>query len=211
MKISNVVLIASLLCLVVASNSFAFDGDRMGFVFGAGMGAGYVSIDRNIEISGGGKASEMDDGLGLATKIEAGFGSNPQMIYAFEVRTRLFSESYPTGYPGSGKSSSASVLTLLGGPTLTYYVQPSAPSLFIGGGPTLVFVTDELNMTILGSGPRNLDAWGPGLLFKCGYEFSRHFDISFEFVVGFPGETTGSEDMNATMIGLTAAIGWLGY
>lgn len=211
MKHFLMILLAGLTLVVSTSSSFAFDGDRKGFVFGAGLGVGYVSIDRTIEISDGDEDSELDDGFGFATRIEAGFGHNQQMIYAFEVRSRWFKETYRVGYPGSGKNSSSNVLTLVGGPTLTYFTEPSVPSFFVGGGPAIVFVTDELNMTILSSGPRNLDAWGPGLVLKCGYEFSRHFDVSFEFVAGFPSETTGTEDMNATLLGFTVSVNWLGY
>lgn len=211
MKFRFVVLILGLSLLIAASSSSAFDGDRKGFVFGAGLGVGYASVDRTIDISGGDEDSEMDDGFGFATRIEAGFGHNQQLIYAFEVSSRWFKETYRVGYPGSGANSSSNVLTLLGGPTLTYFTEPSVPSFFVGGGPAIVFVTDELNITILSSGPRNPDAWGPGLVLKCGYEFSRHFDFCFQFIAGFPGETKHEEDMDATLIGLTATINWLGY
>ncbi len=178
--------------LLAATSALAFDGARTGFALGFGVGFG--SAKQTIEVSGGGiSASASNDEGGVATDFRLGGGINEQWILAFTSQQVFFS---PEGIDGTFAQGIA-------GFGATYFLQPSAPSLFLEGGIGVGALADLDN---------DESDSGLGLLVGVGYEFVRNWMVDLSFSYAKVGEDSlGDFEADASISTVRLTVGWLGY
>jgi hypothetical protein len=148
----------------------ASGGQRQGFIFGAGFGAGYVTDTSSYSAEDWGWHS-----FGLAANIKAGYGlSNSLELYLF----------------GSGWINSDQAWDVIGvtGAGVTKYLDRNGSGFSVSGGLGISFFNFERDVLR----PRL------GFLLGAGYDLSKHLslqgDILFARISGDSGLTHDSEN-----------------
>ena len=157
--------LAVVLCLVLAPYSQAFDGQRQGFILGGGLGVGLTTYT----YSASGASSDRFNEVGFMTDFKIGYAPNEQVEIYYSNKLSWFDEGGAVLAHGVGSAA------------VNYYLQPQMP-WYISGGVGLGSVTAPFE--------ENSEYWvGFGFFGGVGYEFSRHFAVEFDMMLGFPGES----------------------
>lgn len=148
------------LLILLSSTSFAFDGNRKGFILGGGF---------DYSISTGWKLdSQMDSyetGSGLGFKFLIGYGFNDKNMIVYEVNSsRFFSDTLQR-----------KITQGFSGASWYHYFGSRGKSIFTNIGVGFLVYSIE-------------DRWGhetdDGYQFGVGYEFSHHWQAGFYYTFG---------------------------
>lgn len=151
-----------LLLLTVANSSFAFNGQRKGFVLGFGAGGGMVSWDQNLDRKGWGpfQSDDSEKRGALLTDFELGYAPSDRLmiVYCNSVTWFRFQVAYESF------RTAASGVT---GARLTYFLRPQAPSAFVSGSIGFASFATPFDSEF-----ESANGIGGGI--RIGYEWRRH-------------------------------------
>jgi hypothetical protein len=197
MRKSGLLSLLIIIMMLLSSNAFAWDKERKGFILSLGGGGGVVTYKQTVSEGFQSIESDRENGFSFWTNFEIGYAPSNQIMI-------LYSNVVPWFKMTNIYNSDVTMISGVGGPTITYYLQPSSPSFFIGGGFGLAVWQAPFE-----SGN---DAWtGIGLIAKAGYEFAKNVNFAVHILYGNPSKTIlGVEgETNAVNIGFT--VSWIGY
>jgi hypothetical protein len=86
MRSRRVMPIAILLCLTSVGGVDAFDGQRKGFVLGAGLGGGVYTFTQSLDMA---KSDRVTEGV-ITTDVRIGGGLNDKFVLCWHARTSWF-------------------------------------------------------------------------------------------------------------------------
>ena len=164
MKSSRLRALSSICLLVVlfASRSFAFDGERRGFILGFGLGFGQTAGVNN------------DKKIGVITDFKIGHGfSNTTQIYWTAKSSFFTADDY------SGRSRT--YLSGCGAIGVSQFLNQRAPSAYFAGG--IGYSSFGKLESDYGDPDYNL---GIGFFSGFGYEFSPHWSLEIDLIAGSP-------------------------
>ena len=190
---STTAILALALILVLAATSLAFDGNRKGFILGAGLGLGYTSHKNSLEHETQGVTSfERLTSTGLATDFRIGYGFSEGFLLYYTSKVNWLKagwvvqreDTIPPYEKYWAESEDTTTAAGVGGIGLSYYLDPeSSPLYLIVAVPLAGWVAPfEDNMNTLG---------GLGFSAGAGYEFAKH--LSVEAVV-FYGRVSDDQE-----------------
>lgn len=181
---------------VTATNSYALDGKRKGFIIGAGAGTGLTSFKEKISVF----ESDRESKMALMTDFKLGYAPSNQFAIFWTSKVswlRLKTEGN-TFAP----SNSFTIVNGMGGLGLAYYFQSEGPSPYLTAGfgfSSWGTPFEEGTDTFYGS----------GFALGAGYEFSRHWSIEGGLVLGSPKDADFDYSIDTMAIRLTINV--LGY
>ena len=189
-----VIIIISGVILGIASigRASGWDGQRKGFIFGAGLGPGFTTFSRaNGDIS-------RENGASLGYEWKIGYAFSNLVSSYFTHRGSFFSAT-------GEDNEKVTVTSDLFGVGASCFFRPGAPSVFIAGGIGMTawrtpFITEDN------------DRHGGGIFLGGGYEFSRHFSVEFGAFGGIAVSPPEEEaDISYETTTLMITINALGY
>ncbi len=186
-------------CIVlsVATNVLAWDGQRKGFILGGGLGLGMTSFTQTLEFMGMSETSPREDKFGFQTDFKIGYAPTDLLQIYYVSKVSWFELKNVFG-------DEVTITSGLGGAGVSYYLQPEAPSAFFTGG--IGIATWDLPFE------ERADAWaGFGLYAGAGYEFTRYWNVEFDFVWGNPSEEVSGLKASTNALSLMFTINVLGY
>jgi len=149
--------LCAVIVLAVASPSMAFNGKRKGFVLGGGLGVAPVA---RIESEG------IDESrVGFASNFLIGYGWDEQNLLVFEGNGTTFKPDTDLDVTFSQGFA---------GPTWYHYFKPVAPTFFTVAGVGFYSFWYDIE-----DGEEDSNDSGLGLMGGVGYEFARHWQVSF--------------------------------
>lgn len=178
--------------LAISTPARAFDGNRKGFMLGAGLGLGMTSFTQEVEITGlGSNKSDRESKTGLATDFRIGAGLSEQFSLYYVNRVAWFSIDNALG----DKATIANSVGLVGG---TYHLKPEGPSFYLNG---LIGLSSWAAPFESGSDASTGFGFGLG----AGYEFSKHWSVEGNLGFGSPSDESGGVKLttNATTFSIT--------
>jgi hypothetical protein len=158
----------SILMISLTITSFAFDGQRQGFVMGIGGGPAFISyneIEKAPEIET--REYEAKNNAGLKFHLKTGYSPSEQLSTYIKMEisyTNLSSDAKTTGLTGLGTD---------------YYLKPDSPSLYF----TSLVGISWWNETLFGQYLLSPGDGFKGLGFEIGigYEFKSHLSAELTF------------------------------
>ena len=186
--------LCTLILLGTASPCNAFNGMRKGFVLGGGLG---IAPSATWKYHG----RTFDGYLRDAKETRAGGAANFIIGYGWNERNLLVLELNGASFK-SREFRDDMVFQAYGGPAWYHYLRPAARGFFTIAGIGVF----GFRLHFKGDGDITNDS-GLGLLGGVGYEFSRHWHVSF--VIN--GGQTSQWRFNWTHINLEALIGGVAF
>ncbi len=171
--------------LAVATPSYAFNGMRKGFVLGGGLGVAPVA---RIEVG-----SYDESRVGGAANFLIGYGWDEQNLLVFEGNGTSYK-------PDIGPDAMFS--QGFGGPAWYHYFKPVARTFFTVVGVGFYSFSYDIE-----DGEEDSNDSGLGLMGGVGYEFARHWQVSF---VVNGGKTDGPFN-DATHLNVEFLIGGVAF
>jgi len=193
--INTTLLILLVSCFI--THGAAFDGKRRGFILGGGLGTGLTSFTQTVEYLGIAVTSDRENKLPVVTNFIIGGGLSNTLLLYYLNRVSWFSIENAYG----NRVIIAAGITGLG---LTHYFNRKAPSALIKGG---------LGLSSWAA-PFESDAdfwWGFGFLFGAGYEFTPHWSIEADVVMGWPSTQEMGLEVRSNVFSLQITFNGLAY
>ncbi len=188
------------LCFELAS---AFDNHRQGFVFGGGLGFGYVGIRQSMNYQDNSTDKHTFDESAFVTRVDIGYASENRWSITFANVASILSIKHETS---PGASLDRTIVLGMGGPAVTFFLKPEAPSFYVSAGLGIAYHTDALNLT------SSKNSAGFGIGFGAGYEISRHFALDADMLLGYPKKSWGGgEEREDHFTMVCVLLRWLGY
>lgn len=181
MKKSSVFLV---FLMILAAQSFAFDGNRKGFVLGGGLGIGHAKV--SVDVSG---ADDLTN-TGAAINFVIGYAWDEQNMIVFLRDGVIYSEKTIHG-------GSITLVQGFGGIGYYHYFGTAGKSGFITGGFGLQ------DWTSLDDDYESNDA-GLGLLIGGGYEFTRHVQLYASLSFGKTSDPSFDYNHSQLMVTISA-------
>lgn len=176
--------------LMLATPSHAFNGLRKGFVLGGGLGIAPAST------------WHVDAGFfGETEESKAGGCSNIMLGYGWDEHNLLVFEGNGASIL-SDKINDATIFQGYAGPVWYHYFSPSAPGFFTTAGVGVYSFYFDIK-----DGEEDSNDSGYGLLGGAGYEFARHWQVSF--VINGGRTTRGGLDFSH--VNLEVLIGGVAF
>ena len=160
-------------CFVVGliSDASAFDGHRKGFILGLGLGPSLTPVDGDNKI------------VLVNTSFKIGVGLSEQFQLYWSSKGAWYKTDIYFEWP---KSESVTELFGVAGLGMSYYLQPTKPSLYI---------TSSIGYSALSlpfDTEHSIDPeMGLGLSMGIGYEFSAHYSIECNLANGSISSDSG--------------------
>lgn len=205
---STTAILALALILVLTATSFAFDGNRKGFVLGGGFGAGYLSV----------KLSESEHGLTFrprdrqnsitgATDIRVGYGFSEALVLYYVSKAHWFNVIFVKQRGEEKIEKKYLAAAVVGGVGMSYYLNPESSPLYLtialpvaGWLAPLLEHSEEVP---------TLRAIGPGVAAGVGYEFAAHSSVEAQITWGRPRDT--ESDITFNTFGVMITVNRLVY
>ena len=174
-----------------------FDKERKGFVLDLGAGFGIATYKQSLsdymyEIEG-----ERESDFAIYTNFEIGYAPSNQLII-------LYTSSVPWFKMTNIYDEDVTVISGVAGPTVTYFLNPEAPSFFFGGGFGLAVWDLPFE--------EGSEMWTDlGLIGKLGYEFATNVCVTFHILYGTPDKTEMGVTGETKAFNVGATINWLAY
>jgi len=165
-KLFEILIIVGIL-LSITTTVYPWDGERKGFILGGGLGFGITSYKDTLW-----EGDERQTKGTLMTDFKIGYAKNNQVAFYFTNKTSWFSRDFET----TGISSNERILSALTGGGITYFVNPSARSLFVSGGFGVLSWSADMTTSHNGA----------GFFVGGGYEFAKYFNAEFNLIYGQP-------------------------
>jgi hypothetical protein len=187
MKIIGITLCICLLAgMLLATDSYAWDKKRKGFLFGLGGGYGTVPEFYEYELGYG----------AICTNLNIGYAPKDQVLIYFESKALWF-----IGRWGKGSDESfiqfwaTSWAVWTPSIAVNYYFKPEARSLYVKGGGGLTVAG-----SIVGA-----SEFGRALFGGVGYEWSPRWSVSLE------SNFNWWNDFDNSFIDIRLLFNWMGY
>jgi len=193
------------LSLCSTTRILALDGKRKGFIIGIGAGGGLASYKSKVELSSGNDfEGDRMNKFGIMTDFKLGYAPSNQVAIFWTSKVAWFSQKIE-GDPRFGiEDQSFIIANGMGGLGFAYYLQPDGPSLYLTGG--LGFSSWA---TPFEEGSEA--SYGLGLSLGAGLEFSKHWSIEGNLVLGSPDEEFSGARSSVNTLGVRVTINRLGY
>lgn len=195
MKKYRPTILSLFLLLTLLFNSFAFDGNREGFVLGIGLGFSNLSYDLKqkttslssdlIGYSGNeSRESRENSSYNFASNFLIGYAVNNNWIiqwsskvswFGLEQSSNLNSSRYRLPRP-QGSSEPKTYMSAIAGIGVSYYFNEKSPSPFLSS-----VILGFSNIANFEEGKNN---FGLGLSWGAGYEFASHWNLQLDFCYG---------------------------
>jgi len=153
--------LAGILLFASAVQVRAFDGQRKGFILGGGLGLGMSTYSA--------EGSPRFTEFALMTDFKIGYAPSEQVEVFYSSKVSWFEESGTIFSHG------------LGSVAVNYFLNPEQP-FYLSGGVGFSNLSDPFESN-------SETWWGVGFFGGAGYEFSRHYAVQFDLMVGFPQES----------------------
>jgi len=192
--IAPVALVVILCSTTVAG---AFDGERQGFIIGAGVGAGLTTYTQTISYEGFSWTSDRESELPIMTDFKIGYAPSDFLEIYWMNKVSWFGFENAFG-------DDVTIANGLGGLGVTYFFEPVAPSLFLTGGIGFSSWTTPFE--------EDADTWyGLGLTTGAGYEFAPHWCVEGSACWGNPSTEESGIDFTTDALSLKLTINVVGY
>jgi len=180
-----------LLMAGLSRDSVAWDGERKGFLLGAGLGSGFASV-RSKATFGSSSASDRMNKVPISGNAMIGFAPNNHWAIYLTEKYNYMSEQ---GEWAVG---------IFQGLATRYYTREHAKSVFLSGGIGFgsFGVLDEGDIR----GRRGL-----GLFAGVGYEFAKHWSIEGDLTFSNITDDDFGIDLNTKVVAFMVTINVLGY
>ena len=182
----NLILVLVVLLLTFTTSTYAFDGNRQGFILGLGVGPGLTSY--SFEGIG---TDDRTNKASVNTDFQIGYAPNNQLLIYWMSKVQWYSLETIFG--------SAIYASGVGGLGLSYYFEKEGPSLYLTGGVGFASVAAPFEDNIE-------TEYGFGIAAGVGYEFAKHWSVEGNFTWGNPGDV-----ITMKTIGLNIIIKGLAY
>jgi hypothetical protein len=183
--------------LGTAAVAGAFDGQRQGFILGVGGGAGLTSYTQTIAHGGGSVTSDRENEFPLMTDFRIGYAPSDALEIYWMSKVSWFSMENAYG-------DDVTIANGLGGLGVTYFLQPTAPSVFLAGGVGFSSWAAPLE--------EGVEAWyGLGVSAGAGYEFAPHWYIQGDVCWGNPSTEEGGDDFSTNALSVKLTLNVMGY
>ena len=182
------------LIFVVTSNVFAWDGERKGFILGAGLGTGFVSHTQKAN-----GYNSIDDG-------NIGFSINGKIGYALNNCLMIYNMGPGTFFKNIHiqDDKKRMITSGINGLGISYYFNENAPSPYIMGGIGISIWRAEFE-------PDIDDLEGTGIIIGGGYEYKSRFSIESHFTWAKASRKISGIDYKAQFFTINITLNVIGY
>jgi hypothetical protein len=184
------------LLTLTTATSFAFDGQRKGFVVGAGLGPGISSFTQDLTLAGQ-TGSASDSKFGLATDFRMGYGVNDRIVIFYNNRVNWFGIR-------NANDEEVTIADGVGCVSAQYFFAPGPVSWFVSGG-----LGYSAWSTPFEKNARN--SFGFGLFGGGGYQFSQAWGAEVSVSYGDPSDEEGLARLETSTVGLRATLNVAAY
>ena len=182
------------LILIVSSNVSAWDGERKGFILGAGLGTGFVSHTQKAK----GCKSIDESNIGFSINGKIGYAPNNYlMIYNMGPGT-FFKNIHILD------DKKRMIVSGINGLGISYYFNKTAPSPYIMGGIGISIWRAEFE-------PDIDDLEGTGFIIGGGYEYKSRFSIEGHFSWANASKEISETDYKAKFFSINITLNVIGY
>lgn len=189
--------VALVLILCVTTVAQAFDGERQGFILGAGVGAGLTSYTQTASYLSLSETSDRENAFGIMSDFKIGYAPNDVMEIYWMSKVSWFGMENAFG-------SDVTIANGIGGLGVTYFFQPTAPSAFVSGGIGF--------SSWMAPFEEGAEAWyGIGVSAGAGYEFTPHWYIEGNVCWGNPSTEEYGIDLSTNSLSAKITLNVIGY
>lgn len=193
MKKNTNLILVGLIILFVSTNTYAWDGQRQGFILGFGIGPGFTSFTQKIAIF----ESDRETKGAIMTDFKIGYAPHNFLEIYYTSKVSWFGLENVYG-------NNVTIANGLGAAGVSYFFRPEAPSPFISGG--LGFSTWATPFE------EGTETWsGLGIFVGGGYEFARHWRVEGYLSWGKPTHKKFGVEMSSNALSFMCTINVLGY
>ncbi|NUO79219.1 outer membrane beta-barrel protein [candidate division KSB1 bacterium] len=190
--------------LINATNAFAWDGKRKGFVLGVGAGGGLASFKPYAKFSD----NETSDGertskFAFMSDFKIGYAPSNQVALYWMSKVAWFGYTFEYRDEFIDLRESYTLANGIGGVGVSYYFQPEGPSPYVSAG--FGFSTWDAPFEENSDGIS-----GSGFALGAGYEFSKHWSLEGNLTWGSPNEK-GDEELGFKTLAVRVTVNVLGY
>lgn len=191
--------------LIHATNAFAWDGKRKGFVLDIGAGGGLASFKPYAKFSD----NETSDGertskFAFMSDFKIGYAPSNQVALYWMSKVAWFGYTFEYRDAFIDLRESYTLANGIGGVGVAYYFQPEGPSPYLTAG--LGFSTWDAPFE------ENSDGLSSsGVALGAGYEFSKHWSLEGNFSWGSPNEGNESREIGFKTLAVRVTVNVLGY
>ena len=184
-----------ILCATTAAQ--AFDGERQGFILGAGIGAGLASYTQEVSYGSFSETSDRENELGIMSDVKIGYAPNDVTEIYWMSKVSWFGMENALG-------DDVTIANGIGGLGVTYFFQPTAPSAFVSGGIGFSTWTAPFE--------EGADTWyGVGVSAGAGYEFAPHWYIEGNVCWGNPSIEEYGVNFSTNSLSVKLTLNVIGY
>lgn len=205
--VTKIILIIVFTCFVLCASISAFDGNRKGFVMGAGTG-----FSPYIHLSVG---SFKINKVGFPIIALIGFGIDERNVFALEGNLVIYSVSAGSDY--GNPYWDHSVTQGFSGVTWYHFFKPDNNSLFLMGGVGFYRASETSGGSYFCYGncpdydpyvdfPRN---WGIGYITGIGHELSKNLQIVLYISLGHPKDHWA--DFSHSAVHISTSVNWVKF
>ncbi len=189
--------VALVLILCVTTVAQAFDGERQGFILGAGVGAGLTSYTQTVSYGSLSETSNRENAFGIMSDFKIGYAPSNVMEIYWMSKVSWFGMENALG-------GDVTIANGIGGLGVTYFFQPTAPSAFVSGGIGFSSWTAPFE--------EGADAWyGVGASAGAGYEFAPHWYVEGNVCWGNPSTEEYGVDFSTNSLSAKLTLNVIGY
>ena len=186
------------LVLLMAISTWAFDGQRKGFILGGGLGLGMTSYTQTIGVGALSITSDRETKGAFMTDFRIGYAPSQKVAIYYTNKVSWF--SFTNAYDDEVIIASGA-----SGAGCTYSLNSTSPSWFLSGGIAI----STWALPFEDNAP---DQWaGFGLFGGVGYEFARHVSAELDLVYGKPDTEEDGINVSASTFTIMLAINVLAY
>jgi hypothetical protein len=194
----RVVILAVVLVFLLAISTWAFNGQRKGFILGGGLGFGVTSYTQTIDMNGHSEISNRESKGAFNTDFRIGYASSEQFALFYDNKVAWF--SFTNAYNDDVIVSSGA--TAIG---ISYYLTQFTSSTYITGGIALA----SWSLPFEDNAP---DPWqGFGIYGGVGHEFARHLSAELNLVYGNPGIDEDGISISANTLSVMFTLNALAF
>lgn len=189
--------LAIIVVLTIATNVYAWDGQRKGFVLGFGLGGGYTTFTQTVEVSGVSETGDRENKFGVNSDFKIGYAPSNQLLIYWMSNVNWFNLENVLG-------DNVIIANGVGGVGFTYYFSPADKSAYLRGGIG--------GSTWMAPFDSDIDNWyGFGVVGGFGYEFAKHWSIEAVAMWSNPSIEILGIDFKTNALSFAITLNILGY
>jgi len=189
--------LAIIVVLAIATNVYAWDGQRKGFVLGFGLGGGYTTFTQTAEFMGMSETGDRENKFGLHSDFKIGYAPSNQFLIYWMSNVNWFSIENILG-------DNITIANGVGGIGFSYYFSPADKSAYFRAGVGA--------STWMAPFDSDIDTWyGLGVVGGFGYEFAKHWSIEAIAMWSNPSKKELGIDLTTNAFSFAVTLNILGY